>query len=397
MKLSDEELKSLWQQDTRAIEKRLDCLSSDLLVHAGQGKLSAKERVRVASHLAACADCAEEYRLALLVKEWAIDAADRHVTAFPPRPVTNMPQSVATKESRWAWLFPLAKSPAVALAAVLSTILLITIGWLAWQALQKKEARQEIAETPLSPSATPSTSPIATPSLAGTPVPETLVVQLNDGQALITLDTQGRLEGADTLPPAYQRMVKDALTTQRIERSPLLAALHNRASSLRGGNEQGHTFALTAPIGKVVLSERPLFRWTPLAGATGYVVEVYDEKFNQVVVSPQLNATSWTSSQSLKRGGVYAWQVRASKDGQEVKAPRPNAPDATFRVLDQTRTNEVEHARRAYATSHLTLGLIYAQAGLLSEAEREFRALQTANPQSEVARRLLVNVQTLRR
>lgn len=400
MKLSDDDLKSLWQQDTLAMERRTDCLSSDLLVRAGENKLSAEERTRVASHLAACAACAEEYRIALSVKEWAVESADWHAAAFPTRPVTSVPPSVVTNERWWqraaARLFPLTKSPVLAVGAVLSAILLATVGWLAWQALQKKDTRPQIAEASPAPVVTPS-APVTTPTVAVTPVPETLIAQLNDGQAQLTLDTQGRLAGADNLPPAYQRMVKEAMTTQRIERSPLLAGLRSPSSSLRGSNEPDNAFALTEPIGKVVLSDRPVFRWTPLAGATGYVVEVYDEKFNQVVVSPQLGATLWTASQPLKRGAVYTWQVSASKDGQEIKAPRPNAPAATFRVLDQAKANEVAQARRAYATSHLTLGLIYAQAGLLSEAEGEFRALQKANPHSEVARRLLANVQALRR
>lgn len=401
MKLSDDELKSLWQQDTIAIEKRANCLSSDLLVRAGEDKLSAEERTHVASHLASCADCAEEYQIALSAKEWAVASADRHAAAFPSRPVTNVLPSVVANERWWqraaAGLFPVMKSPALALGAVLSAILLATVGWLAWQVLQKKEPKQELATTSPSPITTSSATPVTTPTATVMPVPETLVAQLNDGQALITLDTQGRLAGADNLPSTYQRMVKEAMTTQRIERSPSLTGLRVPSSSLRGGDEQENTFTLTEPVGKVVLSDRPVFRWSSLRGATGYVVEVYDEKFNQVASSPQLNAPSWTASQSLKRGGVYAWQVRASKDGQEVKAPRPNAPEATFRVLDQAKANEVTQARRAYATSHLTLGLIYAQAGLLDEAEGEFRALQKANPDSTVARRLLANVRALRR
>jgi hypothetical protein len=38
------------------------------------------------------------------------------------------------------------------------------------------------------------------------------------------------------------------------------------------------------------------------------------------------------------------------------------------------------------------LGVLYAQAGLLDDAEREFSALLRANPKSEVARKLLSNV-----
>jgi hypothetical protein len=241
-----------------------------------------------------------------------------------------------------------------------------------------------------SPVATLSATPIATPSAL--PTAATLVAQLNDGPMLVTLDQEGRLAGVDNLPASYQRMVKEALTTQRVERSPLLAGLRQEAGSLRGRDEQGNQFALTEPAGKVVLSDRPVFRWSPLTGATGYVVEIYDDQFNLVIASPQLTASSWTPTQPLKRDKIYSWQVMARKDGQEFKAP-----PATFRVLGQSKANELAQARRAYATSHLTMGLIYAQAGLLNEAEAEFRALQKANPNSEVARRLLTQVRTMRR
>lgn len=394
MQLSDDDLQSLWQQDTLATDNRAHCLSPDFLVRAGEGKVSVEERTQVTSHLTQCADCAEEYRIALSTKEWAAQAAAHYPEAFPSQPVTHAPKPITTGESWWRLLLqPLMLPPTLAAGAVLSALLLIVIGWLAWLGLQKKEMKPEIVTTTPSPVVTTSAMPLATPSAT----PPTLIAQLNDGQTIVTLDEQGRLAGVDNLPPAYQQMVKEALTKQRLERSPLLAGLGQQASSLRGGDEQGNTFALTEPIGKVVLADRPVFRWSPLAGATGYVVEVYDNQFNLVLASPQLSATSWTASQSLKRDKFYSWQVKASKDGQEFKAPGPNTPQAAFRVLSQAKTNELVQARRAYASSHLTLGLIYAQAGLLDEAEAEFRTLQKANPQSPLVRQLLANVRALRR
>jgi len=64
--------------------------------------------------------------------------------------------------------------------------------------------------------------------------------------------------------------------------------------------------------------------------------------------------------------------------------------------MDQAKVNELAKAKRAYASSHLTLGLLYAEAGLLKEAEQELRLLRKANPNSELARTLLRQVQALR-
>ena len=146
-----------------------------------------------------------------------------------------------------------------------------------------------------------------------------------------------------------------------------------------------------------MLSDRPTFRWSPLEGATGYIVEVYDDKLNQITISSQLADTSWTAPQSLKRGGIYSWQVTARKGGEEIISPRPPAPLAKFRILDRALANEIVQARRAYASSQLTLALIYTKAGLIDKAEREFRALQRANPNSTISRRLLANIQAMRR
>jgi lipopolysaccharide biosynthesis regulator YciM len=45
----------------------------------------------------------------------------------------------------------------------------------------------------------------------------------------------------------------------------------------------------------------------------------------------------------------------------------------------------------------LTLALIYTKAGLIDEAEQEFRTLQRANPNSTISRRLLADLQAMRR
>jgi hypothetical protein len=224
-----------------------------------------------------------------------------------------------------------------------------------------------------------------------------MVAQLNDGAGQLSLDQEGKLSGADDLPPAYQRLLKEVLTTRRIERSSELKGLSRPPSSLMSTDKQESEFSVIEPVGRVLLSDHPTFRWSPMEGATGYVVEVYDSKFNLVVASPKLTNPSWAAAQALARGQVYSWQVKAIKDGQEFTSPRPPAPQARFRILDRAKASDLEKARRAYPSSHLTLGLLYAEAGLLKEAEQELRALQKANPDSEIARNLLSQVQALRR
>jgi len=280
--------------------------------------------------------------------------------------------------------------PAVAFGA-LAILLLSLIAWLAWRKPQEHEP--QIANTP-GPASQPSASPEITSPESVPPAPA-VVAQLNDGSRILTLDQQGNLSGADDLAPAHQELLKKALTGGRIEKSSQLQGLSRPPSSLMGSDDGKNSFAVLEPLGNVMLTNRPTFRWTALEDATGYVVEVFDEKFNPVTASPQLTALTWTTT--LPRGHVYSWQVKAMKDGQEITSPRPPAPQAKFRVVDQSKANELENARRAHPTAHLTLGVLYADAGLLREAEQEFRLRQKENPSSELARNLLRQVQSLRR
>jgi predicted anti-sigma-YlaC factor YlaD len=277
--------------------------------------------------------------------------------------------------------------PSVGLAfgAAVTVLLVAVTGWLIWRSLREREPKQENVAS--STQSQPAPAP---------PVAE-VVARLNEGEHQLTLDKEGTLSGADDLPPAYKNMLKDALTNPRIESSPQLKGLARSASSLMSTDKQRSEFLLLEPVGKVLLTDRPTFRWSQMDGATSYVVEVYDADFNLVAASPQLTTQLWPVPQSLRGGKIYSWQVKAVKDGQEITSPRPPAPQARFRILDRAKATELEKAMRTHASSHLVLGLLYSQAGLLTEAEQQLRLLQKANPDSEIARSLLSQVQALRR
>jgi predicted anti-sigma-YlaC factor YlaD len=284
-------------------------------------------------------------------------------------------------------------SPTGVFTTALAALLLIVAGWLAWEGFRKRTATPKTAmNTPLT-TATPATAPTAAPLAAQSP----LIAQLNDAGGQLTLDQEGKLTGADALPAAYQHMVKEALSKRHIEESPLLAALKRPASSLLGGAEPGTEFSVSEPVGEVVFSDRPTFRWSKWDSSANYVVEVYDERYNLMATSPQLIGNSWKPPKPLRRGDTYSWQVIARKGDHESRSPRPPAPQAKFRVLAAARANVLVKARQAYASSHLALALLYAKDGLLTEAEQELRTLVKANPDSEVVRRLSADVSSMRR
>lgn len=283
----------------------------------------------------------------------------------------------------------------MAFGAALTVVLLAVTGWLVWPMLQEKEREHEAVVSPPAPTQPAPTQPAPAPPTQSEQAP--VVARLNDGQGQLTLDQNGRLSGADDLPVAYQSMLRETLADQRIQPSPQLKGLFRPPSSLMSAEKQKSEFLVIEPVGKVLISDSPTFRWSPMAGATAYVVEIYDAKFNLVTSSPQLTANLWKAPQRLQRDEVYSWQVKAVKEGQEIIAPRPPLPQAKFRILGQAKANELAKAKRDYPSSHLTLGLLYAQAGLINEAEQELRALEKANPDSEIARSLLKQVRALRR
>ncbi len=228
-------------------------------------------------------------------------------------------------------------------------------------------------------------------------IPDDFVVALNDGNGRIILDRAGNLAGLENLPPAVQQLAKAALTSERIENPQEIKDLSGQAIILMGRASNGVAFGLMSPVGTVVTADRPMLRWQALVGASGYRVSVFDADFNEVASSPLLTATSWTINKSLARGRIYSWQVTASKDGAEIKSPAPPAPIAQFKVLEKSRADEIAAAKRNHANAHLPLGLLYARAGLLDDAERELQALLRNNPNSAVARKLLTQVRALRR
>src|SRR5262245_25054331 len=354
--------------------------------------LSGEEFQVVKDHLTGCEQCAMAADDLRAFRNQVMPGLDREY---------RQPTAPATTKNRWRRFVAdvrarSPRSPALVVGSALAALMMIAGGWLIWQTMERNGKNPEMAQTTPSP-----TTPVVTPFVSPIPTQEDaapVIAQLNDGASHVVLDGNGKLSGVDHLPPGYQQMIKNALTSERLEKSPLLAGLVRYDSLLRkGGDNQGAWFSVSAPVGKVMLSDRPTFRWSPLEGATGYIVEVYDDKPNQITISSKLTDTTWTAPQSLKRGGIYSWQVTASKGGEEIISPHPPAPLAKFRILDQTLANEILQARRAYTSSHLTLALIYTKAGLIYEAEREFRELQRANPNSTISRRLLADLQAMRR
>ena len=224
-----------------------------------------------------------------------------------------------------------------------------------------------------------------------------IIVSLTEGNRKITLDKQGLLTGLEGVPLPIQRAVKTALSGKEMERPETLNELTTPRITLLDQSSKDMPFTLRSPFGVVVISDRPTFHWQPLLGATSYTVSVFDSNFSRVAKSETQSTTQWTTTTPLQRGRIYFWEVTALKDGQEVISPVAPAPRAQFKTLEEEKMREINQVKRGRAGSHLVLGVLYARAGLLDDAEREFQLLVKANPHSEAARMLLSRVRSWKR
>jgi hypothetical protein len=343
------------------------------------------EREIVESHLDLCGQCATEIA--------DLRAFRAEITTYPE--IERVPARPSTGRIISFWRAAAFRIP-IQLAAAASILLLC--GLIATLLLRKDSSKLTQVSELQQPNETPQPQP---PPVETQKIPEAnassqVVYEIQDGAGSVTLDKEGKIAGLESLPLSYRQAVEAGLTNKRVERPAALQGLVGRTGSLMGGRGEDTTFSLIGPIGTVVKSDKPTFRWNALNGATSYAITVYDPNFNKVTASEQQPGTEWTPSQPLERGGLYSWQVTAVREGKEIMSPTPPAPDAKFKVLETSTASELERAKRTYAQSHLVLGILYERAGLIDDAEREFKSLYRANPKSQIVRKLLRDVQSLR-
>lgn len=219
---------------------------------------------------------------------------------------------------------------------------------------------------------------------------DTPVVALVDGGHRIGLDREGRVTGLERLPADVQARVATALSSRRIA-SGDVSALVGAPQQLMGAATPAAPFRLVSPVGTMVESTTPTLRWLALNGATSYQATVLDRDLVMVAESPELKNTEWRVPKGLERGRTYVWQVVARKGHAEVVSPAPPEPDARFGVLAAVKAETLARAR-ATGESQLVLGVLYAEAGLMADAERELLALKQANPESPVPPALLASL-----
>jgi hypothetical protein len=380
---------------------RNDHIEFEQLVGLADEKLDGETREIIEIHSEVCGTCREDIRSFLAFRKQS--AREMEVSYGPTGHMS--PQ----KASGLPWWRGLGWKPTYAVAAVvLAALALVLTAFVLKRRSEPLEAKRNepsqinIVASPTPASNNPATfpspaspEPSRSPDVTSSPtIDNSYVAALKDRPGEVTLDKSGHVAGLDEVSSIGRQEIAQALLTERFERPAVLKTLGGEESSLRGNNT-GRTFKLLYPTRRVIIEDRPVCRWESLTGASSYKVYVLDSKGNAVVASEELapTETQWTVKSSLKRGEVFSWVVTAVVEGKEIVSPAASAPEMKFAVLSIKDAQELTQLKKT--RSHLALGVFYAKAGLLMEAEREFQRLVRLNPQSQVPRKLLQSVRSL--
>jgi hypothetical protein len=371
-------------------------LSFEQLADYVDNRVEEKNRAEINQHVHECEEC--ETRLQELID-------------LKPLVMVEATQKQEKRHGRWKRAMPLWKTPSLALGLQIASLVLIVVVLLWAISLKKRisgleneisqleKAHEVVAQnaddangaSALQGDGSESAQGATTPGSEETPA---VLVALRDGSAQITLDNKGNISGLPGLSPSDESSIKEALTTARLQ-VPALPSGTDKTDVFMGQPAE-ESFALRGPVGKVVQTARPTFRWQALKDATSYAVLLKDST-GRVIESGSLTALAWAPEAPLKRGMIYTWQVVALKNGKEVVSPAPAQSAAQVKILEQVKIDELARVSRSHPDAHLLLGILYARAGLLDEAAREFTILLRNNPRSDVAQKLLNTVKASRR
>lgn len=412
-----------------------DHLTYDEFAAFVDGTMTEVEREIADSHILSCGSCADEIM---------------NLQAFS-RQISQSAHAEVAGASGSAFLFRLFGwfgdfGPLRAATVGVTIVVLVVSGWLIYRAVLSDKQTQIAGSVPLNPlqptkpnqsaivEETPASSntnqavrnPVASVDTNNTqrkkpkgtgsliePNPQSdIMITLADGSRRIILDTNGKLTGLESLPPATQQAVKEALLEKNLFGDVISSIVQLNAPPVRrsfqgvtgvgglagggrmvapAGSESAGAppFELISPTGVIIESDQPTLQWQALEGATVYMVAVFDRNSRPVASSERLSTTEWTLPAPLPRGEVYSWRAFAIKNEEWIESPRAREPNVSFKILEEAKAKEIEETRQLVPRSHLALGVQYARAGLIAEAEREFRELANNNPDSPAVHQLL--------
>lgn len=278
--------------------------------------------------------------------------------------------------------------PHLRLAA--AAVLLFALALIAWAVLQPKSEKSQLAGAQPPEKVSPDPSQQPTMPVQPAPGAGNDTDHKTDGAAPAQMTTNPQKNG-----DRHQDGIERALIAKNLALPPAIEMLDRTpAIAVRGNRASIQSFTIVRPFTTLINNDRPTFCWTALNGATSYTVSVYDPDLHLVKTSEPLRETQWMLPDRLKSGIVYTWMVTALKDGQEIIAPASPAR-AEFKILGKPDLRKLNRLL-GRTTSHAARGVLYAEAGLLDEAEKEFQTHLELRPADERVRALLQIVKSWR-
>jgi hypothetical protein len=364
---------------------RNEHLEFDDLVGLAENTFDEETREIINIHLSTCESCREDVRSFLAFRKTI--AGEMNVSYGP----TNYEPNDDSRMAQW-WQ-RLERRPVYAAAAIVLVAVAVLIGVIALSRKSGPLEANKQEQTNRDSERSPGISPTPAPSVEDF----AKVAILKDAGGEVTIDKDGRITGLDEVSENSRQYVARAALSEQIVPSDVLRHLAGEQGGLRGNDDGPQGFRLLYPVRRVVTEARPVFRWESLPGVSSYRVYLLDQDGNQVVQGEELppTQTQWKAPTPLRRGQIFSWVVNAMVDGKKVISPSASSPEMKFAVLSTADFQELSRLKKS--NSHLALGVFYARVGLLNEAEREFEGLVELNPQSELPRKLLQSVRTIRK
>jgi hypothetical protein len=168
--------------------------------------------------------------------------------------------------------------------------------------------------------------------------------------------------------------------------------LEKDTSVSRGGrNETPLPDLALTPRQRVLVTERPVFRWQSVPGmkdATVYVVP--DDPAEAPRVSKPVRGTEWIPEIPLRPGKTYQWSVSLRVAGK-------TSPLESRRILFGVMQKQQAEVLATLAVFHMKEGDIYLKARALDNAENAYRLIPPTSPLFTRAERGLREVERARK
>ncbi len=344
-----------------------------------EGRLDELDFECASLHLEECGACMEKTSAAF---EYRLEH---------PRLSAVAPSKQPSTWRRYVHGFQSISSPRLGLAA--AAVVLFVWVLIGWAVLQTRSEKSQL--TGARPNDTVSQDSPSQPTVPVQPAPGagSDIGKKFDEPTTDHSSTVGHSGGGEVR--RHEDKTERVLIASDLEMPPAIEMLDRTPSiAVRGNRASAQSFAMVRPFATAISYDRPIFSWTALNGATSYKVSVFDADLHLIATSKPIDETQWTMPHDLQAGIIYTWTVTALKDGQEIVAPAPPAR-AEFKILEKGELHKLNRLV-SRTTSHAARGFLYAEAGLLDDAEKEFRTHLKVQPADGRAKHLLRIVRSWR-